>query len=83
MPLVVTCFYMRKPSFLAIAYRTTRRLRLDVLRLVSLGFRSRSQLAAQKLGELARRQLFGALAESCLALDGVLAGLATRSSPEG
>ena len=48
-PPVVACFRMRKQSFLAVALRTSGRLLLDVLRFVSFGFRSRSQLAAENL----------------------------------
>jgi putative transposase len=46
---------MRKQSFSAIARRITCRLLLDALRFVSLGFRSRSQLAAENL--FLRKQL--------------------------
>jgi hypothetical protein len=46
---------MRKSSLSAIAGRTTRRLLLDAQRFISLGFRSRSQLAAENL--FLRKQL--------------------------
>jgi hypothetical protein len=46
---------MRKSSLSAIAWRTTRRLLLDAQRFISLGFRSRSQLAAENL--FLRKQL--------------------------
>ena len=46
---------MRTPSFLAIAWRTTGCLLPDVLTFVSLGFHSRSKLAAEKV--ILRKQL--------------------------
>jgi len=46
---------MRKQSFSAVAWRTTNRLLLDALKFLSLGFRSRSRLAAENL--FLRKQL--------------------------
>ena len=52
---VVASFRMRKHSSLSIAGRTTVQLLIDALRFVSLGLRSRSQLAAENL--FLRKQL--------------------------
>src|ERR1700737_3459295 len=54
-PPVVACLRMRKRSFSAIARRTAGRLLLDAVRFLSLGFRSRSLLAAENL--FLRKQL--------------------------
>ena len=48
-------FRMRKRSSASSAWRTTGRLLIDALRFVSLGFRSRSRLAAENL--FLRKQL--------------------------
>ena len=45
----MACFSMRKRSFPAIVWRTAVRLLVDALSFVSLGFRSRSRLAAENL----------------------------------
>jgi hypothetical protein len=52
---VVACFRMRKRSDSSIVWRTTVRLLIDALTFVSLGLRSRSQLAAENL--FLRKQL--------------------------
>src|SRR6476619_7439887 len=52
---VVARFRMRKDSSRSMAWRTAVRLLLDVVRFLSLGFRSRSQLAAENL--FLRKQL--------------------------
>jgi hypothetical protein len=51
----VACFRMRKRSSSSTVWRTTVRLLIDALRFVSLGLRSRSQLAAENL--FLRKQL--------------------------
>jgi hypothetical protein len=52
---LVAGFRMRKHSSSSIVWWTTGHLLVDVLRLVSLGFQSRSQLAAENL--FLRKQL--------------------------
>jgi putative transposase len=51
----VACFRMRKRSSVSIVWRTTGCLLVDALKFLSLGFRSRSRLAAENL--FLRKQL--------------------------
>ena len=51
----MACFRMRKRSSVAIVWRTTCWLLVDALKFLSLGFRSRSRLAAENL--FLRKQL--------------------------